>query len=623
MGQEFPRDTITSIVVDPKDPDVIYIGMKNAGVFKSIDGGNSWYPAQNGLGNAQVLSLVVHPQNANTLLTGTQGGVFLTTDGGESWQIVSEITGKFLLVDPQNGSHIYLGDGKNIYESNDLGASWITNTDDASCPSKTQYNTLVMDPQNSKTIFATAAGANEGMGGCQGVYRSNDNGHTWARLGLISAGEMAFLQDNDGKTAYLTAGNDNTRQGKPEGQRGGLIISNNAGKDWRWEQTYYCTVMATNHHNPALGYCGVEKGGLFVISARGGVLQSGIVTEHVTAIYADNYNGQQRIIAGVEKNGLFISLDGGKTWGPKIGGIGTLYLGLKHELGNRTRMYANIKYSNTSCVLFRSDDSGRNWKIILDIQPASDERRISNCNPAIDADNNIYTIQNLTLMQSKDGGDSWDFLPMPQLTDTINVRRWVSANPIISGLLYFLPTIEPCLYYSTDSGQSWQKSNSAFCHYDDDSNATLFFGNQGQIVYRERQRSSDAGKTWQDCGEGSGRNRYSDSFLAVDPQNSKHIILATTGQGIKVSSDSCQSMQPSNVGLDNLFVNTVAFAPDQPNIVYAGTDGGAYISYDAGATWKQVNDGLLGATVVYSIAVDPEGNVYAATPYGIFKLEEK
>jgi photosystem II stability/assembly factor-like uncharacterized protein len=99
--------------------------------------------------------------------------------------------------------------------------------------------------------------------------------------------------------------------------------------------------------------------------------------------------------------------------------------------------------------------------------------------------------------------------------------------------------------------------------------------------------------------------------------------LATPGQGVLISEDKCQSWQASNEGLTNLFVNTLAIDPNDSNKIYAGTDGGAYISYDAGATWGQINDGLLGATVVYSIAVDKDGNVYAATPYGVFKLEGK
>ena len=73
----------------------------------------------------------------------------------------------------------------------------------------------------------------------------------------------------------------------------------------------------------------------------------------------------------------------------------------------------------------------------------------------------------------------------------------------------------------------------------------------------------------------------------------------------------------------NTNMNSIAFDPDNPDTIYAGTDSGAYISFDGGNTWNQINDGLLGATVVYSIAVDKDSNVYAATPYGVFKLENK
>jgi hypothetical protein len=70
-------------------------------------------------------------------------------------------------------------------------------------------------------------------------------------------------------------------------------------------------------------------------------------------------------------------------------------------------------------------------------------------------------------------------------------------------------------------------------------------------------------------------------------------------------------------------MNSIAFDPNKPDTIYAGTDSGAYVSFDVGQTWGQINDGLLGATVVYSIVVDNDSNVYAATPYGIFKLESK
>ena len=111
--------------------------------------------------------------------------------------------------------------------------------------------------------------------------------------------------------------------------------------------------------------------------------------------------------------------------------------------------------------------------------------------------------------------------------------------------------------------------------------------------------------------------------MVVDPRNPDYLILATRGDGVVTSTDGCHSWDSNNTGLGSLFVNTLAFDPNNPDTIYAGTDGGAYISSDSGVTWGQVNEGLLGATVVYSIAIDKDSNVYAATPYGIFKLEGK
>jgi hypothetical protein len=111
--------------------------------------------------------------------------------------------------------------------------------------------------------------------------------------------------------------------------------------------------------------------------------------------------------------------------------------------------------------------------------------------------------------------------------------------------------------------------------------------------------------------------------LIIDPQNSDHILRTSQGAGVMISTDGCLTWSQSNDGLGSLFVNTLARDPKNVNTLYAGTDGGPYVSFNEGQSWGQINDGLLGATVVYSIVVDPQSNVYAATPYGIFKLEKK
>ncbi|HZY30298.1 MAG TPA: hypothetical protein VFF86_01520, partial [Candidatus Methylomirabilis sp.] len=107
------------------------------------------------------------------------------------------------------------------------------------------------------------------------------------------------------------------------------------------------------------------------------------------------------------------------------------------------------------------------------------------------------------------------------------------------------------------------------------------------------------------------------------PRDDDRLYMPTRFDGVMVSEDGCESWQPSNEGMGSLFVNSIAIDLGNPDTLYAGTDDGAYVSFDSGETWGEINDGLLGATVVYSIAIDPQGNVFAATPYGIFGLEAR
>ena len=109
--------------------------------------------------------------------------------------------------------------------------------------------------------------------------------------------------------------------------------------------------------------------------------------------------------------------------------------------------------------------------------------------------------------------------------------------------------------------------------------------------------------------------------MAIDPGAGDHVFVIDNGILLE-SHDSCETTGVFATA-PNTNMNSIAFDPNQSSTIYAGTDSGAFISFDDGQTWNEINDGLLGATVVYSIVVDKDSNVYAATPYGIFKLEGK
>ena len=608
LGQEFPRDTVSAFAVDKDDPDVIYASMDNAGVYKSIDGGLSWKPSHNGLLNTQVVSLVIDFQNPNILYAGTMmDGVYKTEDGGLNWFRIGN--GIHLLMDHQDSSHLYARDENAIYETTDQGSNWeMVHSVKAECPRS--IGGWAVHPLDGNSLLV---GNVEECG--SGIFRSDDGGRTWGLIemkGKTSITAITILRNEQGEEFIFA----NTESILPEHR--GLFVSYDMGKNWRRYFTNGCSPFFPDPENSSMIYC--ASSGLYVIKVKEGALhRRGLNTMGLTAIHVDRINNQVRILASGTRagddtdEGLFISTDGGATWARQSNGLASAQAELKldPQIGERIYLaYYYTSYGQFGCTLYRSQDTGKSWSEIYSA--------VGWCGPAFDSTGNFYLLDWYALQMSWDGGDQWLFdspgylssygLPIPS--------QIVSANPFIEDLIY---AVGDEIYYSEHAGRLWQPASGSDGLWD----ARLFYKDQGQTVYaigRYHQKySTDGGKNWTGCGEELTPSR-SDTRLAID-SNGSRLYLATPGQGVMISMDNCQSWQASNDGLSNLFVNTLAVDPINPSIVYAGTDSGAYISFDSGIYWNQINDGLLGATVVYSIAVDRDSNVYAATPYGIFKLE--
>jgi photosystem II stability/assembly factor-like uncharacterized protein len=93
---------VTSLALDPGDPDTIYaggtpyLGAGFLGLFKSTDGGASWAPINNGLAGvfdsrSIVTAIAFAPGNASTLYVATSGGgIYKSLDGGANWEPLNE-----------------------------------------------------------------------------------------------------------------------------------------------------------------------------------------------------------------------------------------------------------------------------------------------------------------------------------------------------------------------------------------------------------------------------------------------------------------------------------------------------------------------------------------------------
>jgi tetratricopeptide (TPR) repeat protein/photosystem II stability/assembly factor-like uncharacterized protein len=609
-GQFLSKDQVTAIVVDPTDPGVMYVGTENASIYKSIDGGLSWQPAHNGLDATRINSLIMDPSNPNTLFAGVLlDDVYKSTDGGEHWQKASITSPSSsisqVVMDPNDSLHLlYLSD--QIHESMDGGQTWQPRLV-SGCPQDIQN--LVFNPADDLILYASDGG---GSSCAAGVYKSSDGGKVWSLIGLegeeVSSGALQ-IDKQTGNILYASVKN------TPK-----FYSSKDGGETWEQHLNIGCLVMAIHPTDSETVYCTsldqLHK------TTDGGKTWHQIMTHGGSDnIAALAFSPRNPDVLYIGRKGLFTLTDGGATSAEISNGLGNNPISVSMNAVQNANLYA----LDGSCVrrgegdfyvnlLIVSSDGGKTWDEITDTP----------CNSALDADGvTSYWINRETAYRSKNGWGN------PQ---QISQAGWnvfsIAANPHrANSLLVAFHSDNPGegnIALSADGGATWESVSKV--NWWDSPAQFIFDHNSGQVIHAVPQegniyRSEDGGKTWGTCGQPSVQSYGKDSPLAMDSNDDSRVYLATQGNGVFISADGCQTWQPS--GLGDLYVNAIVVDFSNPNILYAATDSGAYISFDGGQSWGQVNDGLLGATVVYSIAVDKESNVYAATPYGIFKLGGK
>lgn len=212
--------SIGSVAIDPSAPDIIWVGTGENhggrhngfgdGIYKSTDGGRTW--TNMGLRASEHLStIIVHPDDSDVVWVSAQGplwssggerGLYKTTDGGESWEKVlgeGPWTGVTdLVMDPRDPDRLYAatwdrhrtvaaymggGPGSGLWKSEDGGETWRALT--TGLPSSNLGKTgLAISPQQPDIVYA-AIETDRSTGG---VYMSEDRGESWRRMSDAVAG---------------------------------------------------------------------------------------------------------------------------------------------------------------------------------------------------------------------------------------------------------------------------------------------------------------------------------------------------------------------------------------------------------------------------------------------------
>lgn len=191
-----PEGNAQAIVLDPAAPQTIYVGTLHT-LYKSIDGGDSWHVAQNGLAGQVPFSVAVTPGAPDSVYVKTNNGIYASHNGGQSWQNLDYGSGGFpgqqmLTVDPFDTDRIYFGQNSegsmDVAYSPDSGLTWI----EVMTPLPAEYSdraagTYAVAPSPDtpgRVLAATTVWLEPGFSdGITLFYRSDDYGMNWAKIG--------------------------------------------------------------------------------------------------------------------------------------------------------------------------------------------------------------------------------------------------------------------------------------------------------------------------------------------------------------------------------------------------------------------------------------------------------
>ncbi|GJI94015.1 hypothetical protein RugamoR57_07330 [Duganella caerulea] len=184
---------VLALAIEPGAPATMYAGTLANGVFKSMDGGNTWVHLNNGLGNVEVRAVAVSGHNTQHVYAGTAAhGVYRSQDGGASWAAANiglAVTDVAALAVAHDTGLVYAGTvGGGLYASTDQGGQWLA------------ANAGLMGQDIQAILFDPASTLGMYVGTRTGGFRSADAGQTWnpASAGLVSTDIRALDVANAG-----------------------------------------------------------------------------------------------------------------------------------------------------------------------------------------------------------------------------------------------------------------------------------------------------------------------------------------------------------------------------------------------------------------------------------------
>jgi len=633
LWQSFPLygGEMTSIAMNPENRDIIFVGTRDAGVFKTTNGGQTWFPARNGLTFHPIRCMTLDPENPQVIYAGTDNdGIWKTTNGGDNWN-KTPYPGSLIvfniLIHPQNPQVVFAGSAGgvglgigSIYKSSDGGETWEVKDQGIPHENNSDYTngifSLAMECSNPDTLYA---GTNY-----IGVYRTTNGGESWTSFSDSIVGSD---QTPDILPSINAIATNPFKPGEPGALLEGKYYFFN-GNYWKKVNSGYDDYVGEGIHAGRLYYHPEDSMIVYTkrkYSSDAGQNWDDLVTysteeeRHFIVDLVFPETDMQTIIAAAKivfdtKGGVIKSSNQGNSWEYTSEGITaqTIY-SVAVDRSNPD----NICTGTGDGHFFSSDDGGLTWErgyYYIWYQDEDSNQKSFNFDRinsiAIDPihSNEIYIAAFSRLYKSVDGGRIFTEIDSVRYPECIVI----SSHPTTT--IYVGGSFGQGIKKSVDGGATWESKNCGLPEsffgsilpvtsitIDPNNPSVVWAGikNGGGIM-----RSYNGGDHWIEMGL---TKENTIRAIAINPDNSNEIIVSTTeslSNKIYRSDDGGEIWQL--VISDIAAVKEFVYDPRDSGQIYAATAGyGMMRSIDGGETWDLYNEGIFYPTL-YGVEITTE-----------------